>query len=107
MMIAVLLMVAFAVGDTASSSFTLNNLYARPLTLERAGQHLPVWLPRDAGLTQPDNTARPVAGVAAYFGQSYIFRAPDGEEIACEHMLYWIWCESGWQVSRSAERTAH
>lgn len=97
---AVVLLAGLATADGAISSLTVEDLYDRPVTLVRGDWRWPVWLPVDSTATQPEGTAKPAGAAAVRFGQTYVFETPNGTRISCEHKLFWMWCEGGWEVER-------
>ena len=98
---AVMLMLAFAVADRLGTAFTAEEVARHALVLERAPMRIPV----NTGQGQSKehmapNTARIAADAPRYFGRIMVLVTPGGERITCDHVLYWSWCNKGWDLAR-------
>ena len=97
---AALLMLSFGLVDALSAGFTHAEIRARSVTLLRAEDRFPVWLPDSGEKSQPLGAAVMTADQLRYFGRIRQFRTPWGETVTCDHLFYWMWCDGGWQVER-------
>ena len=104
------LVVAYFAVDAAVSTLTLADRARRPLVaLTRTVEtdlgvredRLEIAAERDFFGDQAEGTARPAGGVGMLLGYRYFYRVQGGGEIACGHILRWMWCERGWTPVRA------
>jgi hypothetical protein len=98
---AVVIMLGFAVADAVATSFTLGELYERPVTLVQDERRVEVFLPTAIAEMPARNDMAVLDGSAPrYFGHIHVFETQTGDRVVCDHVFYWMWCERGSSVER-------
>ena len=95
---AIMLMVGFAVADRMAGQISLTEFQENPPRLLHGDQRLSIYHPELFPDADYLRSVTYLGHYVSYFGVIHRFRTLDDQTVSCEQMLYWYWCEDGWQA---------